>query len=267
MFREVKTNPILFLSDKTDFPAHIHRDIEIAFALRGSFTAFSEGKKYDVKKGMFFIAFPNRIHYYQNSDRSGEYVIMIFKPNIIAQSSGINENLVSAYPVGDFNDNYDRIANMLRDFAGSFAQEEANIQSTFINLIFLLIAQKIKFCPSDFKSDKTEKIISYCERHFTEDIGIPQIAKDLSISRSYISYIFSHKLLINFREYINSLRLEYAASLLETSTMKITNIAEKSGFNNMRSFNRTFRLGKGLTPSEYRKKRQMKYPLQNADHT
>ncbi len=200
IFREVKTNPILFLSDKTDFPAHIHKDIEIAFALRGSFTAFSEGKRYDVKKGMFFIAFPNQIHCYQNSDRSGEYAIMIFKPNIIVQSKEIRENLVSAYPVGDFSGNFDRIANMLRDFSADFTSEEPNIQTAFINLIFLLVAPQIRFCPNDCKSDQAARIISYCENHFTEDIGIPQISKDLAISRSYISYIFSHKLLISFRD-------------------------------------------------------------------
>ncbi len=253
IFREAAIRSKLTFLQNIDFPAHIHKSIELVFVLSGSFTALAEGKKNTVEKGMFFISFPNQIHSYQNSEKGGVYAVMIFDPNMIMQSKEIEAHQVAACPVGDCSDNYNKIASILQCFKEDFASESQEVQKSLINLVFHLIAKEITFCPRSEKTGQTAKVIAYCADHFTQDISLERVANDLFISRSYVSYIFAHRLMIRFRDYINSLRNEYAASLLKSTNCPITEIAEQSGFNNLRSFNRTFKQYHGLSPSAYRK--------------
>lgn len=58
----------------------------------------------------------------------------------------------------------------------------------------------------------------------------------------------------NFNGYINGLRLDYSLSLLDSlGNYTIEAVAVDSGFNNVRTYQRLFRLRYGMTPVEYRK--------------
>ncbi|MBR5507608.1 MAG: helix-turn-helix transcriptional regulator [Clostridia bacterium] len=87
-------------------------------------------------------------------------------------------------------------------------------------------------------------------------ISIDQISKDLKISKSCISHTFSEKFRIPFRTYINTLRLREAVKLLENTSKSITEIAAESGFETIRTFNRSFTQSFGISPSQYRKGKQ-----------
>lgn len=58
---------------------------------------------------------------------------------------------------------------------------------------------------------------------------------------------------MSFPEYLNSLRLKDALSLLEESDLSIEEISEKAGFGSVRTFQRQFRTTYNMSPKEYRK--------------
>jgi AraC-like DNA-binding protein len=54
------------------------------------------------------------------------------------------------------------------------------------------------------------------------------------------------------KDYINSLRAEYAAKILmEHSDISMNDIASKCGFKNTATFNSAFKFSFGITPTEY----------------
>jgi len=57
---------------------------------------------------------------------------------------------------------------------------------------------------------------------------------------------------VNFKTYVNTLRLASACSLLKESDLTITDIAYKCGFNGIRNFNALFKKHMEKTPSQYR---------------
>ena len=59
-------------------------------------------------------------------------------------------------------------------------------------------------------------------------------------------------------EYINSLKLNYAANLLVNSDISILNISLESGFENLSHFYHMFKKEYGTSPSKYRKSNQQK---------
>ena len=58
---------------------------------------------------------------------------------------------------------------------------------------------------------------------------------------------------MNFRGYLNRIRLEYALQLIRSTRQPLTDVWEDAGFNSQRSFNRVFQETMGMTPLEYRK--------------
>jgi transcriptional regulator GlxA family with amidase domain len=55
-------------------------------------------------------------------------------------------------------------------------------------------------------------------------------------------------------EYVHALRLERAKTLLETSELKLNELAEKVGYEDTTFFSRLFRRTVGLTPAQYRRR-------------
>ncbi|SEO30165.1 helix-turn-helix domain-containing protein [Paenibacillus sp. OV219] len=107
------------------------------------------------------------------------------------------------------------------------------------------------------KKDTHDPIISftlrYMEEHFSEELSLDIIAGKLNISRGYLSTYFKEMTGANFVDYVNEFRIKQAQVLLLQSELKIQDVALKSGYNTLSSFNRTFKKFTGVTPTEYRR--------------
>ena len=58
---------------------------------------------------------------------------------------------------------------------------------------------------------------------------------------------------INFRKYLNDMRLERAKELLITTDMPISVVSDQAGFTSTSYFIKTFKDSENMTPSSYRK--------------
>lgn len=98
-----------------------------------------------------------------------------------------------------------------------------------------------------------ESILVYLDQHYQEDISLESTAKEIGISKFYLSQIFSNKLHTSFPSYVTARRLDYAEKQLATTSKSITEIAFESGFTSQRTFFRSFQEAYGTTPHKYRK--------------
>ena len=76
------------------------------------------------------------------------------------------------------------------------------------------------------------------------------------ISKSTALNLFRSYLMIH-RHYLLRYRLQEAARLLITTEKKITVIAQSSGFENVEYFCKLFKKHYQMTPTEYRRKKQL----------
>ncbi len=97
------------------------------------------------------------------------------------------------------------------------------------------------------------QVISYISTHFQEPLTLDKIAQELHFNKFYISRVFTGRLHCTFHEYLNRLRLDYAARLLRETDRSIMEIWQEAGFESQKTFNRTFRSCYHMTPSEYRR--------------
>ena len=96
------------------------------------------------------------------------------------------------------------------------------------------------------------QLISYICGNYRRNVSLDMAAHELGVSRYCISRIFTNKIGVSFSDYINSLRIDFAKKRLKSSDIPISEISIESGFENQRSFNRTFKKFCGKSPKEYR---------------
>lgn len=106
-----------------------------------------------------------------------------------------------------------------------------------------------------FKMDFNEEIRKLERKKFylDGDVDIDWIAKKLGTNRHYVSDYFNKVLHTSFNDYINNLRLEYAAQLLRDGRVQKSQVCYDAGFNNDHTFRRLFKQKFGCLPSQFGK--------------
>jgi len=73
------------------------------------------------------------------------------------------------------------------------------------------------------------------------------------VNAAYLGQLFRKKHGCSFKDYLNEVRIDAAASLLIHSDKKILQIAEEVGYHNFDYFVNRFIGAKGCTPAKYRR--------------
>ncbi len=96
-------------------------------------------------------------------------------------------------------------------------------------------------------------VTDYIKNNLTaDDLSQTAMAEMTGISKDYFSRTFKNVTGMNYSKWLNMIRLEKATELLAMDEMTLTEVAMRSGFQSIPSFNRVFREEKGMAPGEYR---------------
>ncbi len=98
---------------------------------------------------------------------------------------------------------------------------------------------------------QVRRAIVYMEQHYGEKISLGESAELAGFSPEHFSRIFSRETGVNYVTYLNNLRMRHAVELLETTDMKVYEIAEKVGFSSLSYFSTAFKKKFGQNPYEY----------------
>jgi AraC-like DNA-binding protein len=90
-----------------------------------------------------------------------------------------------------------------------------------------------------------------------EELSLQRMSVLLGVTPHQLSRVINGKLNLNFRGYLNSYRIREAHKLLrENPEMSVLEIAFATGFNSKSSFNECFVRLSGMTPREFRNKKE-----------
>lgn len=92
----------------------------------------------------------------------------------------------------------------------------------------------------------------YISEHLTEDLTVSNIAVSLYITPNYFSRLFKRVTKEGCNEYIVRKRIEKAKSLLDTTSLKIGEIALMVGYRDTNYFSLAFKKHTGKSPTKYR---------------
>ena len=132
----------------------------------------------------------------------------------------------------------------------------------YINLLFVDLARSQQYyVPGEDthrSMDKIQQGVRFIDAHFTQDITLEQIAEKSGITPNYFTKLFRDCFRVKLWDYITAKRIDRAKQLLSSGEeLSVLEIATLCGFHNTANFNRAFLKFTGITPTAYKKRREL----------
>lgn len=102
----------------------------------------------------------------------------------------------------------------------------------------------------------SEKMIAIIQQEYDKDLTLEECASRLHYNANYLSSVFRKETGCAFSEYLTKYRFSIAKKWLDESELAVKDIAARLRYNNPQNFIRSFRKWEGITPGQYRERKQ-----------
>ncbi|MCR5175515.1 MAG: AraC family transcriptional regulator [Anaerovibrio sp.] len=106
--------------------------------------------------------------------------------------------------------------------------------------------------------ERIKEMVDYIHCHYSEPFEIDQMAFHAGVSAREAQRCFRSMLKISPKQYIQNYRLQMAEEMLVETNESILSIGLACGFSNPSHFSKAFRLYRGCSPHEYRRRNTIK---------
>lgn len=236
-----------------DYPLTFHADVELTYVHKGEVELTVDGHSATLQAGDMALCFP----YVPHSSRANkaDVTVLLFDP---AKCGGLLHTLSSCKPENpvlrreQVPENVPVLLGALERRVREHRENDGVVTPAYLAALMGELVERVRLEPLSLRElSATRQILTYCMQNHRQNLTLELVAQALGISRAQITRTFLG-LGMNFRDYINQLRMADAGWLLSQTAMPIADVLYESGFNNQGTFNRLFLKSYGLTPSEYR---------------
>lgn len=252
-FYESRTEP-MFIGKMTTypFPLHVHEIVEMACQLKGTSTMQIGDQTYTLQPGDIAYVFPIVPHSFESISDDSEGFAAFFPADTINEFSNTLQTMLPDMPVlrkGEFPEEVYRVIDRLLE------QPIEVYSPSRLACLHLLLADTLHQMHFHSTSTYNERglagrVVRYVYDHACEKITLASTAHALGISVSHLSHLFSLQFKVNFRSFVNAIRIDKAQMLMRDPHMTLTSISYACGYENIRTFRRAFVNQTGMLPSD-----------------
>lgn len=246
------------------FPSHTHAEAELYLCLGGSATDKLDGVDKTVLAGDVFVHSASGVHAQRDLTDFRCCIFQFHLDRLLTRAEELGiatlpgfRLLFSERPSGRlFVDGETlRLAEQIAD-AMTCESAPAVLDVLFLSLATLLGTrcrrrEEGKAAPT---GSAVREIISFIEEHFGEEITLTRLATLSHYSRRHMTRLFLGETGMSPMEYLDTVRVDEASHLLLGTDLPISVIGERCGFSDNNLFSRHFRLRRGLSPREWRRR-------------
>lgn len=257
------------VKDSFDFPVHYHPEYEINFILNGKGVKRVVGDNIEeIDEIELVLVGPNLYHGWELNHCINKQIREI---TIQFHNDLFHESLLSRKIMTPIKDMFNRSIHGIL-FSKKTAEELSSriIKISkldgmdyfleIVSILYDLANSRNQRLLSTFTVDndifedydKMKLIYEYVQKNFSEKITLEEVSNVASMTTVSFNRFIKKRTGKTFVNYINDIRIGYAARWLAEKDLSISEIAFKSGFNNIANFNRSFKSNKKCTPSQYR---------------
>lgn len=229
------------------FPAHFHRNIEVALVKSGKYEITVSGKKYIAAAESIVIVDNYEIHSYDRvigDATEADACALVFPSAYIERFNFLRRG--KAFLSSVIND--PRLYRELMEITEKYLTRGGVVAREASELFFALLSEKLEFNENVRKDEGTlvRKILVYIEEHFKEEISRSKIARELGYTEAHISRVFHNFIGKGISEYINEARLSYIDSQRATGdTRNVIELISEAGFKSQQTYYRARRRENG----------------------
>lgn len=233
-----------------NFMLHTHDNYEIFLFLEGNATYIVEGKNYTLQPYDIIIIRKHEFHrIYHNSSCLYKRIVLNINPEFFKKyhceeyekqflnTSDSIDNKISAEVV-QRSGIYDAVIRLKR-YTDNFKNTEAPITVSIITEILYLINNLHTFSRADTVNGQFQKIISYVNANFTDDISLDKLANMFFISKYHLCRLFKKNTGMTMHSYVNQKRFLYIKDML-TDGITLGEASANAGFGSYPSFYRAY---------------------------
>ena len=259
------------LINNYSFLAHWHNEIEMLLVLDGKMKVGINSETRNLISGDLAICKSGDIHFYDGLDSRCRGLVIAFAPQVIEDVISIPANFRLSTPFIDratvssacLNPSaIEEIRLTMQKMHSEMDRKDKHYQVFVLSLLHELIGLSLRHLPVNSNVNirpepaaarkLTQKAIKYVENNYALPISLEKVAQHLGITEVYFSRVFIKVTGLNFKTYLNKLRIEKAKNMILYSDDPIVEIASKCGFGSIRTFNRVFKTEKGISPTQLR---------------
>lgn len=226
------------------------------FLVGGEGTYTVNNTSYPLKAGDLFLIAPSTTHYYYaNPDNPYEYYWVSFigaetKRLLDMVGISIDNPVLHFQEIDTIKDIYQQLLAAAKQYSDTSALDALG---QLYRLFALLSSYNEKNTKQDNSYPYISEAIKYIHDNFMNHIAVTDIARHVSLHRSYLTSLFIKQLHMSPMEYLLSYRFTIACKLMRTTNMTIQEIGLAVGFPDHTNFSTRFKKYKGVNPSTYRK--------------
>ncbi|WP_245996186.1 response regulator [Paenibacillus taihuensis] len=97
-----------------------------------------------------------------------------------------------------------------------------------------------------------QKALEWMNAHYRDNLTLRSVADSVYLSPNYLGALFREELGISFTDQLIQIRVNKAKELLQYSQLKLYEVADSVGYQNMGYFTGVFKKMTGFSPKEYR---------------
>lgn len=249
-----------------DYPPHWHLPGEIISPLINSYQVTVDGEELSLQPGDVLIIGSSVLHSIQAPPQGVRYIMNVDFAlfDHIPDLTVLLSLLQPYYLVSCSEDRHlavqlaQILQNIEEEYASNRLYRDGEVCSLLLHFFALVgrhaanLEKLQSLAPQKEYADRFVYICDYINSHCTENLSLDQISEQAGFSKYYFSRLFREITGTTCHNYVIRRRILYAKNLLADSSVPVTEIAMRSGFNSLATFNRIFKKQLGCTPSEYR---------------
>ncbi len=252
-----------------NYQQHWHTASEIIIPLENTYTVIINEVEYILNPNDIMVIPPGEIHRLM-APESGCRVIIQFDGTLLNDLNEFTSIFHLFRPcvvatAETMPDIHKKLTGLIMDITSEyFSDMPFRIASCYSKLIqlFTILGRKCINRNESVMTGKNRKqheyidrfftVCQYINEHCTENLKIDDIANVAGFSKYHFTRLFKQIMNVSCYEYLINRRLMYAEQLLIEPDLTIMQVAMKSGFSSLATFNRVFRARNNCTPSEYK---------------
>lgn len=252
-----------------DYPLHYHPEYELNFIKNGNGVRRVVGNHMEVIDDYELVLVgPNLPHCWEQHHAPNKemYEITIQFPQNLFDPTFLNRRIAKTMKDLFQRAQYgiafspETARAMLPELQKLTKEESLDTHLSFFSLIFNLSVskgQKVLNTPDhsyflEENNSRLTQLYDFLNAHYNEKILLSDLADHLNMSVVSLNRFLKKHTNRTFVDFLNDIRLSFACRWLLEDHWSVSEIAFKSGFNNLAHFNRVFKKSKGQTPSQFR---------------
>ncbi|MDO5517955.1 MAG: helix-turn-helix domain-containing protein [Clostridium sp.] len=241
---------------------HFHPEIEIIFVISGMICVSTKDNYYELRKKDIILFNSNDMHKIETIDNSVVCRVLI-SYKVLSEAVRNGNYIFYCNSVSDKLSSYAELQKIMKRIVFSYLGQERKTECLRYGLVYELLDNLIEYFQKgdDYfrykkgneENEQLQYIINYVNLNFQNTIHLSDLADEMYTSQSTLSRFIKKKLGIYFSEFVNEVRLNYAARDLIETDKTITKISTDCGFANASTFSKIFQNKYKISPTSYRK--------------